>query len=317
MTTSAAASTRSRVRCGSARGTFGRLITALAVVIINGACLVVIKASGAATPPLRYAALRALLAGFPLLLLGVGTRRLLPPRREWGWIALLGVTSTGLGFAGMFLTVRAAGATIPAVVANSQALLTAPFAALLFREPLGRGRILGLLLGVAGVGLTVSGNQGRLGEIVGISLALMAAGGVAGGNLVTKVLGPRVDALTATGWQYLVGGSLLLIVSVPFEAGEPFAWSPAFLAGLLFLALVGSAGASWAWFRLIATGELVPLAGLTLLTPGVALLLAFVAYREPVTPLGLIGLLVTVLGLTWVGWPAKPAPGATGDSARS
>lgn len=283
----------------------GRLVAALAVVIVNGACLVVIKASGAAMPPLRYAALRALLAGISLLLLEAAARRPLPPRREWGWVALLGATNTGLGFAGMFLTVGRAGATVPGLVANSQALLIAPFAALFFGEPLGAGRILGLLLGAAGMGLTVVGSQGGPTEIAGIGFALMAAGGVAAGNLVTKVLGSRVDALTATAWQYVVGGSLLLAASAPLGGAEPVTWSAPLLAGLLFLAIVGSAGASWAWFRLIATGELVPLAGLTLLTPGVALLFAFAAYREPITPLGLGGLLVTLIGIIWVGWPAN------------
>jgi drug/metabolite transporter (DMT)-like permease len=219
------------------------------------------------------------------LLLGAGTGRVLPGRREWGWIALLGATSTGLGFAGMFLSVGAAGAAIPGVVTNSQALLVAPFSALFFGEPLGRGRLLGLLVGVAGVGLTVSGGGGGVGEIAGISLALMAAAGVAAGNLVTKLLGARVDALTATPWQYAVGGSLLLVPSVTLEGRVSVTWTPPFLVGLLFLAFVGSAGASWAWFRLIATAELVPLAGLTLLSPGLALLLALIVYREPVTPL--------------------------------
>jgi len=245
------------------------------------------------------------------LLLGAGTRRLLPPRRDWGWIALLGVTSTGFGFAGMFLSVRMAGAAIPGVVANSQVLLIAPFAAVFFGEPLGRGRLLGLLLGIVGVGLTVSGGPGGLGEIGGISLALMAAAGVAAGNLVTKLLGSRVDALTATAWQYLIGGGFLLAASVPLDGMDPVRWSAASLAGLLFLALIGSAGASWTWFRLVATGDLVPLAGLTLLTPGIALILAFVVYREPVTSLDVVGLLMTLVGVTLVGWPAKAAASVT------
>ena len=128
---------------------------------------------------------------------------------------------------GHVLSVRMAGAAIPGVVASSQVLLIAPFAALLFGERLGRGRLLGLLLGIVGVGLTVSGSPGGLGEIGGISLALMAAAGVAAGNLVTKLLGSRVDALTATAWQYLIGGGFLLAASVPLDGMDPVRWSAA------------------------------------------------------------------------------------------
>ena len=54
----------------------------------------------------------------------------------------------------------------------------------------------------------------------------------------------------------------------------------AVVTGLLFLGLVGSAGASWLWYRLVREGELIPLTGLTLLTPAFALMLALLIIGE-------------------------------------
>src|SRR3970282_2253161 len=120
-------------------------------------------------------------------------------------------------------------------------------------------------------------------------LALTAAAGLAAATLIIKHIGPAVDALTATAWQYLLGALPLLAASAVLERAAPVLWPPRFVAGLLFLGLVGSAGASWMWYVLVRDGELIWLNALTLLTPAFALLLALVLYREPLPPSGLVG----------------------------
>ena len=284
------------------------MAVAFLVVLIWSSCFVIIKASQAGAPPLLFGALRALLGGLPLLAVAAYTGRFLPPRGSWGWIAALGLTNTTLGLAGMFLSVGAVGAAIPGVLANSQGLLVAPFAALLFGEALTRGRVLGLLLAVGGIALILPGDGGGLGSTEGAALALMAAGGLAAGNLVIKHIGFRVDALTATAWQYVLGGLPLLGASLMLEDMLQVAWTPAFVAGLLFLGLVGSAGASWVWYCLVRDGELIPLNGLTLLTPVFALGLALLVYREPISSFGMLGIALVLVGVTWVGWPRRSMP---------
>lgn len=286
-------------------GHLGRLAMAIVVVLIWSLCFVVIKASQAETPPLFYGALRALLAGFPLLAAAASTGRLLPPRPSWGWILVLGLTNTTLGLAGMFLSVGAVGAAISAVLANSQALVVAPFAALLFGEALTRGRVLGLLLGLGGIGLIFPVARGESGGTDGAVLGLMMAGGLAAGNLVIKHIGRWVDALTATAWQYLLGGLPLLGWSLMVEDIGQVEWTPAFIAGLTFLGLVGSAGASWVWYRLVRDGELIALNGLTLLTPALAVVLALLIYRERISASGMLGIAVVLVGVVCVNWPRR------------
>jgi O-acetylserine/cysteine efflux transporter len=285
------------------RGHFERMAVALVVILIWSLCFVVIKASQAEAPPLLYGALRALLGGFPLLAVAASTGRLLPPRPSWGWIVILGVTNTTLGFAGMFLSVGAVGAAFAGVLANSQALLVAPFAALLFGETLTWGRVLGLTLGTSGVVLIFSAVRGGSGGTEGAVLGLMTAGGLAAGNLVIKHMGPWVDALTATAWQYVLGGLPLLGMSLIVEDPSQVAWTPAFIGGLLFLGLVGSAAASWVWYLLVRDGELIALNGLTLLTPALAVILAVLIYRERISTSGMLGIAVVLVGVAFVNWP--------------
>ena len=105
------------------------LAVGLGVVLVWSACFVVINASRGDAPPGLYAGLRALLGGLPLLALAANRRIAFPPSQAWGWILLLAVTNTTIGLGGMFVSVGLAGAALPAVLANSQALLVAPFAA--------------------------------------------------------------------------------------------------------------------------------------------------------------------------------------------
>src|SRR3972149_4529659 len=96
-----------------------RTAVALFVIFIWSGCFVVIKTTYRDSPPLVYAAMRALLGGLPLLMIATASQKLLPPARTWGWIVALGATNTTLGLSGMFLSVGVAGAAIPAVLTNS------------------------------------------------------------------------------------------------------------------------------------------------------------------------------------------------------
>jgi drug/metabolite transporter (DMT)-like permease len=278
---------------------------ALLVILVWSACFVVIKASTGSVPGLFYGAIRALLAAVPLIAVAAATGRLRPPPGSWGWLVALGLSGTFLGFTGMFLSVGAAGAAIPGVLANSQALLVAPCAALWFGETLGLSRAMGLGIGILGVALTVGAGGSRPGDLQGGLLALVATVGVATSSLIIKRIAGRVDVLTATAWQYVFGGIPLLAWALAVEDVSEFAWRPAFIAGLLFLALVGSAGASLLWFWLIERSELIPLTTLTLLVPVFALLLPLLLFRERVGPPGWVGVVGTIAGVVWVGWPRR------------
>ena len=283
------------------------LLLALAVIAVWSACFVAIKASADSAPPWAFAALRALTAGATLLPLAGAARKLTLPPAEWGWIAALGVTNTTLGLSAMFLSVGLAGAALPAVLANSQALLVAPLAALLFGEPLSRLRFAALVVGVGGVAFVLAATAGGGGSVAGAVLGLAAAGGLAAANLITKHVAGRVDALTATTWQYVLGAMPLVVWSLIVEDWAAISWNVEFIAALLFLGVVGSAVASYLWYRLVRQMELIRLNTLTLLTPFFSVVLAVALYDERPQGRAALGGILILAGVTGVTWPYTPS----------
>jgi len=279
-----------------------RIAVALLVVLVTSGCFIVIRTTEISSP-LLYAGMRALVAGVFLLAVAGSTRRALPPKKAWPWLLLLGLTGTTVGLGGMFLAANMSGAAIPGVLANSQALIIAPAAALLFHEKLGLRRLLGLLLGWSGLAWVISAGSARSGDLAAAGLALAAASGTAAANLVMKRIGPEVDPISATAWQFTIGAVALLGASFLFEHSHPIDWNSRFIWGLAFLSLVGSAGTSWTWYRLVCDGDLISLNSVTLLTPILALLLGVVFLREWPNPQQMSGALVAVAGAAWAAWP--------------
>ena len=278
---------------------------ALLVILVWAVCFVLIKAGLREAPPVFSATLRALVAAVPLLLVATILGRLRAPRATWGWLVLLGLGNTTVGLAAMYLSVGRVGAAIPTVLANTQALLVAPFASVFFGEALTLQKMFGLLMGFGGVVLTVTPGSGSLGNLEGAVLALLASAGIAVGSVVVKHIGSRVNFLTATAWQYLLGSLPLLAWALVVEETGNITWTPAFLGGLLFLGLVGSAGASLVWFVLLQRGELTRLTAYTFLTPIFGLLLAVLLIGESLGGLGALGVGLTIAGVAWVERPSR------------
>lgn len=272
----------------------------------------VIRATQGDVPPFLFAGARACLGGGVLLLVARSARRLRPPSWSWGWILLLAASNIALGLGGMFASVRQAGAALSGILANSQALVVAPLAALFFGEKLGIERLAALVIGVGGVVLLVSGASGSTGTWRDAVPGLAAGMGLAGGNLVIRHVGSRLNAMTATGWQYLLGGILLLALSTATEAPHRVRWSGSSIAGLLFLGVVVSAAASCVWYLLLRQGELISLNALTLSSPVFGLALAAAIDREPVSTSDLLGIVAVLAGITATAWP----PFTRGSSMR-
>ncbi len=278
---------------------------ALGVVLVWSSCFIAIKGLLGAAPPLPAAGLRALVAASVLLPLAALEGTLVPPRRTWPWIAMLGLVNTTIGLAGMFLSVGLAGAALPAVLANSQALLVAPAAVWFFEEPLRPRAVVGLVAGIAGVAILFGASAAESpGTTTGALLGVGSALGLAAGNLLMKRLSREVAALPAVAWQYLVGAIGLLAWSALTEDLARFELTPGLAASVLYLGVVGSAGASWAWYRLLARDSLIGLNGLTLLTPVLAVGWASLLFGERIGAAGWLGLVLTVGGVALVSAPS-------------
>lgn len=126
---------------------------ALRLVIVMGlwaGCFPLITLGLGLAQPLLFAALRAALAGVLLLALGAVLRRPVPCCRSvWGLIVFVGLTTTTLGFLGMFHAAESISPGIATAITNAQPLLAAILAHAFLRERLRREAILGCPSGSA------------------------------------------------------------------------------------------------------------------------------------------------------------------------
>ncbi|MEH0108494.1 EamA family transporter [Tersicoccus sp. MR15.9] len=240
--------------------------------------------------PLTTATLRALPAG--LILLAIGHRL---PRGDWWWrAALLGALNIAVFFICLFVAAGRLPGGVAAVVGGIQPLLVAVLASVVLAERLTGAVIVAGLAGVAGVALLVTQARSAL-DPVGVVAALLGAASMATGTVLTRRWGKDVPPLVLTSWQLLLGGLLLVPITLVVEPLPAARFSPTAVAGYAYLALLGTAVAYLLWFRGIARLPTRVPAFLGLLSPVVALTIGVTMAGETLAWAQVAGL-VLVLG---------------------
>ncbi|WP_202627688.1 DMT family transporter [Cellulomonas sp. APG4] len=265
------------------------------ITAAGAVCFVLIDWGLRDAPLLWFAALRALVAGLALLALGAAWHRPTPRgRNAWMLLAVLGLVNVTVAFAAMFAGVAGGAAGTAAVLANAQPLLILLPAWWLYGERLSIRTATALAVGFAGLVLVaVPGGGGG-----GAALSLLSAAAVTGGTLLSRRLG-GMDVITATGWHLVIGGVVLAAVAAAVEGAPEVAWTPRFVLSLAFLALVGTAATTVAWFTEVRRSRLDTLTTWTFLTPVLGILLAAVVLGERPGGWTAAGL-TAVLAAMWV-----------------
>lgn len=292
------------------------IIPALVLVaMLNAACYPLIAIGLGFAPLLFFATLRALIAGVALAVMAALLRRPVPRGgRTWLLLAGIGAASTSLGYLGMFHGAEFVSPGLATVIANSQPLVAAVLAQVFLHERLAPLRHLGLLVGFAGI---VAVSMPRLiagdsaGFAIGLAYIILAAAGVAAGNVLMKSVSGRIDPLVAMAAQLLFGAVPLGVAAVLREEPTAILWTPRFIASLLGLALPGTALSYWLWFMSL---ERIPLGranAFTFLTPFFGLSLGIAVFGERPGGMAVVGLLLTVVGVALVE-RAGPDPSRSG-----
>lgn len=277
----------------------GRLALVGVLALAYAGCYSAIKAGLAFAPPLRFAGLRALLAGATLLaVVALRGRALLPPWRLWGVVLIVAAVGTSLAYGAMFLSPGRTGAGIASVLGNTTPLMSIALAAALLGEPVTRDKAVALVLGFAGAALIAY--PALAGSAVygaaGVALPLVAAAGSATESVVIKRADVGGAFLRVAAWQYVLGSLPLFALSAWLERGRPTDWTPRFLALLAFVALVGTVFATALWYWLLQRDEVGRLSLLLFLVPVFGLALAVVLFGERFGARTMLGVLVALGG---------------------
>jgi drug/metabolite transporter (DMT)-like permease len=261
-------------------------------------------------PPLILLAARFSLAG--VLILGITVLR----GEAWSsltWrdaaiFAILGVANNalylGLGYTGL----QTVSAGLGGLIVSANPVFTAVLAAAFLGEALTWRKVMGLLLGIAGVGFIVW-HRMSVGsdDWHGILFTLASLASIVAGTILFKVLAPKGSLWVGNGVQNLAAGIVLLPFAFTFSSVADVVPSARLVGAFAFLVLGGSILAYLLWFHLLNVCGATAASAYHFLMPPLGMLFAFLVLGEHVEFRDLLGIVPVALGIYLVTRPAASA----------
>jgi drug/metabolite transporter (DMT)-like permease len=255
-------------------------------------------------PPLTFLTLRfvgVLIILLPLVLLlrapwPIGTMR---------HIAVAGILVQAGYLAGVWCAIKLGmPAGLSALIVGMQPVLTA-FAAPLIGEKVRGRQWIGLIFGLCGVALVVANKITLIGLTwESIALCLMALLSITIGTMYQKRYCPHFDLRTGTIIQFAASCVVVLPFAIYFEGFSPsletVQWTPSFIGALLWSIVALSIGAIFLLFALIRKSAATQVTSLLYLTPPTTALMAWAAFGETFSLIGVAGMLLAVVGVAFV-----------------
>ncbi len=280
----------------------GKVAAWLSLGLIWGGTWLFIKIGLADVPPFTFAALRFFLAAVPLLVL-VKARRTPLPRSGGDWVltVVTGLLGFTVGYGLVFWGEQHIPAGLTAILFTTYPLFGMVFAHFLVHgEPITLKRLVGVVLGIAGVAL-IFGEQIKLGSsaaVLGSLAVVVSAACAALSSVLIKARGGHLDPAFLAVGQILVGAFPLLAAGLLLE-GSPLSlrWTPMALISLAYLAFVGSSLAFVLWYWLIRAIKVTTAQLLPFVNTLVAVILGAVVLDEELGWRALAGGAAILLGL--------------------
>ena len=239
--------------------------------------------------------------------LRLGGQRFAWPRGQWRrvWIlALLNITGWNILVA-FGLTLIASGRA--SILAYTMPVLAIPLSVWILDERLTRAKLVGLVLGLAGLALLIGDGYRAIGAApLGSLLVLGAAASWALGAVLQKKYPVALAPGPYTAWIMLLGGVPIFIGAALFEDVRALAHigMRAFL-GTAYNVFIAFAFAYWAWIKL-ATSVSVTVFSLSILViPAVAVVGGIVFLGERPSFAELVALALVLASLATVLMPAR------------
>jgi drug/metabolite transporter (DMT)-like permease len=221
-------------------------------------------------------------------------------RAQWGHLAITGMLMHGGYLGGVWMAVRhGMGSGLSALLVGLQPVLTAVWVSA-HGERISRRQWAGLALGFAGLVLVVWRKVMDSHEVspLTLSMAVLALLSITAGTLYQKRHVQACDVRTANCVQLMAAG----LLSLPLACMEtdPVVWHPDLWGAMAWSVLGLTLGGSSLFYVLIQRGAAASVASLMYLVPPTTAVMAWVLFNEPLTPLTLLGMALTALGVSWV-----------------
>lgn len=239
-------------------------------------------------PPISFAGIRFVIASLILVIIVMARRTPIPRKAsDWRIIAATGFLSFTVNYGLLFWGELHVSSGLAAVLQATAPLFGLVLAhRLLPSEPMTSTKLVGVLIGLAGVAVIFSdqiGAEGRL-AVWGSVAIVVGAFAIALSNVIVKAKGGHFDPAVISAGQMIFG--LIPLVVVGFiKEGSPlsFHWTRLAVVSLLYLAIVGSTVAFMLYYWLIRHMAVTNTMLISLVTPVIAVLLGMGTIGERVT----------------------------------
>ncbi|HEX6945584.1 MAG TPA: EamA family transporter [Casimicrobiaceae bacterium] len=218
-----------------------------AVCLIWGTTYLGIRVSLETMPPALMGGVRWVIAGSLLAAYVVARGQRLPPRSQWGSIALLGFLLLGLGNGGVVVAEQWLPSGLAAVlVATSPFWMSAVEACLPDGERLRPLVVAGLLVGFSGIvllvwpELTLGGGDRHF--LLGILAVQIASFGWSLGSAYSRRHARTENVLGTTALQMLAGGLMMVAAGTLRGEWAALSFTPRTAGALAYLSTIGAVG---------------------------------------------------------------------------
>jgi drug/metabolite transporter (DMT)-like permease len=269
----------------------------LFLVIIWGISWPMTKLAIHFIPPLLFSGIRTLLGGLLLLIVALPRLERLRLREAWRFYLISSLFNIILYSVLQTIGINYLPSGLFSVLVFLQPVLIGIFSWLWLGESMYVVKIIGLLIGFAGVAIISTGSISGHISFVGIILALCSALSWAVGTVYVKKIGDAVDNIWLVTNQLLIGGVLMTGTGSALESWSSIEWTWTLIWCMLFISVFVIAIGWFVFFTLIGAGEASKVASYTFIIPLVAVVTGTLFLHEPFTPYLLAGLVCIVLSI--------------------
>ena len=295
----------------------GRSLVPVAVLaLVWGSNWPILKLGVAELAPLTFRALTLPFAGLGLLAFAKASGESIRiPRAMWPTVALLALFNI-TGWNGLVLFgVREMAAGRSAIIAYTMPVWATLVSLAVLHEPLGRRKIAGLALGMAGLAVLLGDDLRAIERRPFAALMILGAAFVwACGTVLLRKFQPKIPQNALTGWMMIAGWVPIALAAPHFDPGWRHALDglsgTAWFAIAYNIALAGTL-AHWAWFTLVRTLPVAVSSMASLPVPVVGVFAGMLVLGErPGAPewIALALVVAALVAVLWRGERKAPAP---------
>src|SRR5215470_7288067 len=290
---------------GARSGVDAEPLLIAAFCLLWSSAFAVSKIALADCPPFLLLTIRFLVAG-AITLIGAAAFQ-----ANWrlAWRDALLLTAIGIFNNALYLGFNYSGmhtvsAGLTALIASTNPVLTSLLAACFLGERMTVRKIIGLLLGVAGVAFIVEGRVVTgAASMHGIGLVVAGLVSLVGGTILFKRFAPSTNLAVGNGVQILAGGLALAPFAFTSESINEIIPTWRLFAAFAYLTLCGSVVGYLIWFHLLTRFGATAASAYHFLMPPLGMLFGWILLGEHVEARDLVGVLPVAVGIYLVTRP--------------